>query len=65
MNAINGIARGALHVHLFNQVWPQRSEGCGRGTPANVACVECTQMHVHFWKKNSGLKNWLTYFSWT
>ena len=42
MNIITGIAmaEGALHVHLSNQVWPQRSERCGRGRPANVACAE-------------------------
>jgi len=46
MNIITGIAmaEGALHVHLSHQVWPQRSERCGRGTRANVACAECTQM---------------------
>jgi len=44
MNIINGIARGADHVHLSHQVWPQRSERCRRGAPVNVACAECTQM---------------------
>ena len=27
-----------------NQVWPQRSEHCGRAAPTNVACAECIQM---------------------
>ena len=43
MNIINGIT---LHVHLSHQVWPQRSECCGRGTPTYVACAECTQMCI-------------------
>ena len=36
------LAERALHVCLSHQVWPLRSECCGRGAPAIVACAECT-----------------------
>ena len=49
---------GPLHVHLSHQVWPQRNERCGRGTPANVACAECTQMCI-VWERIRGLKGLL------
>ena len=35
---------GALHVCYPHQVWPLRSECCGRGAPMKVACTECTKM---------------------
>jgi len=40
------LPEGALHVHLSHQVWPQSNECCGRGTPANLACAQCTQMCI-------------------
>ena len=27
-----------------HQVWPLRSECCGRGAPTNVVCAECMKM---------------------
>ena len=38
----NGIARGVSPVP--HQVWPLRSECCGRGVPTKVVCAECMKM---------------------
>ena len=43
MNIINGIARGPRGLSMCagpHQVWPLRSECCGRGVPTNVVCAE-------------------------
>ena len=44
MNIINGIAKGALRVCEPHQVWPLRSECCGRGAPTKLECAECMKM---------------------
>ena len=49
------LPEGALHVHLSHQVWPQKSEHCGKGKPSNMACAECKQMCM-VWESIQGLK---------
>ena len=38
------LPEGCLHVCVPHQVWPRRSECCGRGVPTKVVCVECMKM---------------------
>ena len=38
------LPEGALHVCGPHQVWPLRSECCGRGAPMKVVCAECMKM---------------------
>ena len=33
-----------MHVCGPHQVWPLRSECCGRGAPTNVVCAECMKI---------------------
>ena len=34
----------SVHVCGPHQVWPLRSECCGRGVPTKVVCAECMKM---------------------
>ena len=48
-----------------HQVWPLRSECCGRGVPTKVVCAECMKMCC-LGGKNSvvkGLKEWSHYLT--
>ena len=38
------LPEGSLHVCGPHQVWPLRSECCGRGVPTKVVCAECMKM---------------------
>ena len=38
------LPEGSLHVCGPHQVWPLRSECCGRGVPSKVVCAECMKM---------------------
>ena len=47
---------GSLHVCGPHQVWPLRSECCGRGVPTKVVCTESMKMCC----KNSLVKGIIT-----
>ena len=38
------LPEGSLHVCGPHQVWPLRSECCGREVPTKVVCAECMKM---------------------
>ena len=38
------LPEGSLHVCEPHQVWPLRSECCGKGVPTNEMCAECMNM---------------------
>ena len=60
---INGIAWGALHVHLPYQVWPLRSECCGRVATMKMVHAECMQIGTVGerirWLKGFNLLPWI------
>ena len=49
------VPEGSLYVCGPHQVWPLRSECCGRGVPTKVVCAECMKM-CRLGGKNSVVK---------